>query len=250
MTLLLCTLAAALLLAPGEPSLYGISTGRGGNRIGDLVSIDARDGTTKVLGTFTNHPGFTVPRDIVRSADGKTYYLAQLEIGEGWAKTHLMTVEAKSLKVEQSVLLGMAFDALVVDANGRLLAGRFDKEGSALVSLDPKTGKDTLIGRPGRDLQFMSFELDARSGKLLGLAALMRTPKFVLVWVDPATGKADSRVELDLAEQPYAMALCADGKARIAGERHTLYEADPTTGRTRLLGTRVTEIMAGLHAEK
>jgi hypothetical protein len=249
MTLLPCTLAAALLLAPGEPSLYGISTGNSG-KLGELVMLDARDGTTKSIGAFTNHPGFTVPRDIVRSADGKTYYLAQLEIGEGWAKTHLMTVEAKSLKVESSVLLGEAFDALVVDANGRLLAGRFDKEGSALVSLDPKTGKNTLIGRPSRDFQFASFELDPRTGKLLGLAALMRTTKFVLVWVDPATGKADSSVQLDLAETPFAMALCKDGKARLVTEKQNFYEADPASGRTRLLSHSVTGNVAGLHAQK
>lgn len=250
MSMLACTLATALLLAPGEPSLYGISTGRGGARLGDLVSIDARDGTTRILGSLSNHAEFTAPNDIVRAADGKSYYVTELEIGEGWAKTHLLTVEAKSLKVERAVLLGEAFDALVVDANGRLLSGCLDKEGSALVSLDPKTGKSTLIGRPGRDLQFASFALDSRDGKLLGLAQVMRTPKFALVRVDPANGKAESRVELDLAERPWAMALCADGKARIVGERHTLYEADPATGRTRLLGTRVTESVAGLHAEK
>ncbi len=250
MTLLACTLAAALLLQPGEPSLYGISTGRAPNKLGDLVTIDARDGTTKVVGSFTNHRGYTVPNDIVRAADGKHYYATQLEIGEGWAKTHLLTIDAQSLKVERSVLLGEAFDALVVDGHGRLLAGRFDKEGSALVSIDPQTGENTLIGRPGRDFQFASFALDGRSGKLLGLAAVMRTDRFALVWVDPATGKTESSVELGLTGRPYAMALGSDGKALIVGEKYMLYEADPATGRTKLRAKLGEEVVVGLHAQK
>ncbi|MBK7642840.1 MAG: hypothetical protein IPJ19_07285 [Planctomycetes bacterium] len=250
MNLLACSLAAALLVAPSEPSLYGISTGHSPNKLGELVTIDARDGTTKVVGSFSNHAGYTVPNDIVRSADGKHYYLTELEIGEGWAKTHLMTVDAKSLEVERSVLLGEAFDALVVDVKGALLAGSYDKEGSALVRIDPATGESTLIGRPGRDFQFMSFSLDAHSGKLLGLTPLLRTSKYALVWVDPATGKTDSSVELALEATPYAMALAGDGKARIVGEQNTLYEADPSTGRTRKLASTGAAVVVGLHAQK
>jgi hypothetical protein len=249
MTLPACMLAV-LLLAPGEPSLYGISTGNSPNHLGELVTIDARDGTTRVVGSFSNHAGYTVPNDIVRAADGKHYYLGELEIGEGWAKTHLVTVDAKSLKVERSVLLGEAFDALVVDGKGALLAGRFDQEGSALVRIDPATGESTLIGRPGRNYQFLSFSFDAHSGKLLGLTPLMLTKKFALVWVDPATGKSDPCVELALDAPPTAMALAADGKALVVAGGNELYEADPATGRTRKLASIGKVVVVGLHAQK
>ena len=246
---LTCALAFVQLPANNGAQLYALSTGHTPNKMGDVVRINVRDGSIKLVGSLTGHPGYTVPRDIVRAADGKHYYAIELEIGDGWAKSYLMTIEARTLKVERSVLLGEAFDGLVIDRQSRLLAARWSQQCSSLVCIDPQTGSSTELGVQGRTWQFTSVALDTQTGKLLGLGVVMSTGRFALVRINPATGLVEASVDLDFAEHPSAMAMTKDGKALLATDTNLLYEADPTTGKT-LERAKLDEIvLVGMHAD-
>ncbi len=241
------TLGAAALLHPiANPGrLYGLSTGNGGNKLGDVVAIDAASGKVDVIGSMSNCSKPLIARDIVRSADGKHDYAIELEIGNGWAKSWLLTIDATSLKVERTVLLGVAFDALVIDERGRLLAADYGSH--ALVALDPASGASTVIGHPGSDYQFASLSREPRGGKLLGLARVMSTGKSALVRIDPTTGNAESSVEILITEVPTALAFDGDGKVLVATQRRELLEVDPTTGQAKLRAPIGNFLIVGMH---
>ena len=68
----------------------------------------------------------------------------------------------------------------------------------------------------------------------------------VLVSLDPATGQGTAIAETDLSTQADAMTFTADGRLVVAGFDGNLYELDPDTGASTLIGPTGVEVVNGM----
>jgi hypothetical protein len=68
----------------------------------------------------------------------------------------------------------------------------------------------------------------------------------VLVALDPATGQGTALAQTDMPTQAEAMAFTADGRLVVAGSDANLYEINPVTGASRLIGPTGVEAVSGL----
>ena len=137
--------------------------------------------------------------------------------------------------------------ALVVDATGALLAAVgvdvFGIFPSDLWRLDPATGVLTRLGPTGVNaLLGLAFTPDFRT--LYAITGFELPP--VLVSLDPATGRATPIAETDLPTQGESLAFTADGRLVVGGHDGNLYELDPATGASRLLGPTGVEVVSGM----
>jgi hypothetical protein len=67
----------------------------------------------------------------------------------------------------------------------------------------------------------------------------------VLVALDPTTGQGTAIAETDLLIQAESLAFTADGRLVVAGGDN-LYQLDPVTGASRLIGPTGVEVVSGM----
>ena len=67
-----------------------------------------------------------------------------------------------------------------------------------------------------------------------------------LVALDPATGQGTAIARTDLPTGPTALAFTADGRLIVAGRDRNLYELDPVTGASTLIGPTGVSYIGGM----
>jgi hypothetical protein len=188
------------------------------------------------------------------SPDGRTLYALGTALVRGFVKVTLHTLDPDTGAVQTTVMVTMdrpdttapVVTALGVDASGGLLAAvSFGNAGNAseLGRLDPATGAVTLLGPTGFRVLF-GVQFDAAFRTLYALVGLQIPP--VLVALDPTTGQGTAIAETDLSTQAEAMTLTADGRLLVAGSDGRLYELDPSTGASTLIGPMGVEVVRGM----
>ena len=68
----------------------------------------------------------------------------------------------------------------------------------------------------------------------------------VLVSLDPTTGQGTAIARTDLPTQATSLAFLADGRLVVGGDDSDLYELDPVTGASRLIGPTGVEQVSGM----
>jgi outer membrane protein assembly factor BamB len=192
-------------------------------------------------------------RDIAWSPDGRTLYALDLVGFVSPVPEHrLHTLDPDTGAIRTTVVVPIDrrltfLTALVVDANGAVLAVAVDYSTGNIVSdlwrLDPATGVPMRPGRTGfRELAGRAFTPDFRT--LYALTALQVPP--VLLALDSTTGQATPIAETDLPTQAESLAFTADGRLLVAGGDGNLYELDPGTGASTLIGPTGVEVVSGM----
>jgi hypothetical protein len=103
-----------------------------------------------------------------------------------------------------------------------------------LTLLDTPTGFDFLVG--------LHFDADFRT--LYAISNQQIPP--ILVALDPATGQGTAIAQTDLPTRVDALAFTADGRLVVAGRDGNLYELDPVTGASTLIGPTGVEFIGGM----
>ena len=105
------------------------------------------------------------------------------------------------------------------------------------------TGVVTRLGPTGfRNLFSMQFDPAFRT--LYAITGAQVPP--VLLSLDPTTGQGTAIAETDLLTQAESMAFTADGRLVVAGSDGNLYQVDPVTGASRLIGPTGVETVTGM----
>ncbi len=247
--LMLSLAALAAFQAPpalpqvAERDLLGITTGHTQAGSGEIVLVDAARGTVRVLGAIVSPGGHRTANDLVRSRDGRTLLVAQMEfVSEEW-RSNLAEVDLATLKVLRTTPPAAGvLDSLCWEPSGGLLATFSTARPQSLVRVDPATGKRAVVAELDVKLWIRSLAFDP-AGRLWGLHT--RTPELdqdALVRIDPANGAV--MLTLPLATRAPAMALEVDAKGRflVACDDDRLEEIDPASGRVlRSAETRTTQ---------
>ena len=109
--------------------------------------------------------------------------------------------------------------------------------------LDPATGVLTRLGPTGFRMLF-GVQFDPAFRTLYAITGAQVPP--VLVALDPATGQGTAIAQTDLPTQAESLAFTADGRLVVAGGDGNLYELDPVTGASRLIGPTGVEVVSGM----
>jgi hypothetical protein len=188
------------------------------------------------------------------SLDGRTLYALGTALVRGFVKVTLHTLDPDTGAVQTTVMVTMdrpdttapGLTALGVDANGELLAavsfGNVENA-SELGRLDPATGVVTLLG-PTDFRVLYGVQFDPTFRTLYAITGRQLPP--VLVSLNPTTGQGTAIAETDLSTQAEAMTLTADGRLLVAGSDGHLYELDPATGASTLIGPMGVEVVRGM----
>jgi Bacterial TSP3 repeat len=136
--------------------------------------------------------------------------------------------------------------ALGFDASGAMLAVECCREmllSTGLGYLDPATGVLTLIGPTGFGLLYgLQFDADFRT--LDAITGSQIPP--LLVSLDPATGQGTVIARTDLPTHATALTFTADGRLVVTGGNGNLYQLDPVTGASTLIGSTGVEAVGGM----
>jgi hypothetical protein len=212
-----------------------------------LLGINADTGQATVIGDMSGDVDATGARSrlhtLAWSLDGHTLYALGTVTAQNSVQNRLHTLDPDTAAVRSTVMVTAphpdsptppVLTALGVDANGALLATVSSIDDiSELGRLDPATGELTLLGLTGfRRLFGLQFDADFRT--LYAITANQVPP--VLVSLDPVTGQGTAIAETDLPTQAEAMAFTADRRLVVAGRDGNLYELDPVTGASTLIG--------------
>jgi hypothetical protein len=216
-----------------------------------LLVLNPATGQAAVLGSLNGdlHPLTGQPSQILEiaaSPDGRTLYAH----GFDGVADLLHTLEPDTGTIQTTVEITVDFNgfpvALGVDAIGALLATvrGFGVPTTHLGRLDPATGVLTLLGPPtGFGFLFgLQFDPDFRT--LYAISNQQIPP--ILVALDPATGRGTAIAQTDLPTRATALAFTADGRLVVAGGDSNLYELDPVTGASTLIGPTGVEAVGGM----
>jgi len=217
----------------------------------ELLVLNPDTGQAFVIGGIATELRDQI-RDIAWSPDGRTLY-AQGEAGFGGpSQPRLHTLDPDTGAILTTVAVSLErptslLTALVVDANGAVLAAvsvnEFALFPSDLWRLDPATGVLTRLGPTGFNaILGLAFAPDFRT--LYAITGFQLPP--ILLTLDPATGRATPIAATDLSTQAESMALTADGRLVVAGSDGNLYQLDPVTGASTLIGPTSVEIVSGM----
>jgi hypothetical protein len=158
----------------------------------------------------------------------------------------MLTTVVVTLSPPPATGVAYGLTAMGVDASGALLATvSFPGLNNAtdLGRLDPATGVLTRLGPTGfRVLWGVQFDPTFRT--LYAITGAQVPP--VLVALDSATGKGTAIVRTDLPVQATSLAFLADGRLIVGGDDGNLYELDPATGASRLIGPTGVEQVSGM----
>jgi hypothetical protein len=234
--------------------VYGINPLRN-----ELLGVNPDTGQATVLGGLSGDldPATGVLSKLSAlawSLDGRTLYALGEAFIRGDFQQRLHTLDPDTSAVLTTVVVSLDhpstsfpfLTALGVDANGELLAtvslaslGNI----SELGRLDPATGVLTRLGPTGFRLLF-GVQLDPAFRTLYAITGQQLPP--ILVSLDPATGRGTAIAQTDLPTQAEALAFTADGRLVVAGSDGNLYQVDPVTGVSRLIGPTGVEVVSGL----
>lgn len=101
----------------------------------------------------------------------------------------------------------------------------------------------TLLGPTGFRRLF-GVQFDPAFRTLYAITGAQMPP--VLLALDPATGKGTAIARTDLPTQATSLAFLADGRLIVGGDDGNLYELDPVTGASRLIGPTGVEQVSGM----
>jgi parallel beta-helix repeat protein len=227
--------------------VYGINTMRN-----DVLVLNPDTGQAVVLGSLARDPSLT--RGVLSqlfliawAPDGRTLYANSFDQISRSDRLH--TLEPDTGAILNTVPAGTPpgfLTGLAVDATGAVLATVCCTRLAVpafLGRLDPVTGVLTRIGPTGFDVLFgMQFTPDFRT--LYAITDPQVPP--VLVSLDPATGRGTAIAQTDLPTRATALAFTADGRLVVAGHDGNLYELDPVTGASTLIGPTGVEFIGGM----
>lgn len=232
--------------------LYGIHGLRNA-----LLGVNPDTGQATVLGDISGDREASGARSRLHasawSPDGRTLYVLGLVAGRD-EPNRLHNLDPDTGVVRSTVVINVdrprttipIVGALGTDANGDLLATvSFEGLGSVseLGRLDPATGVLTLLGPTGfRRLYGLQFDADFHT--LYAVTGQLIPP--VLVALDPATGQGTAIAQTDMPTQAESMAFTADGRLVASGSDGNLYEIDPVTGASTLIGPTGVEVVSGM----
>ena len=215
-----------------------------------LLVLNPATGQAAVLGSLSGdpHPTTGLPSQILEiaaSPDGRTLYAHG---SDGVAELlHTLHPDTGAMVTTVEITLDFAgFPiALGVDASGALLATvrGFGVPTTHLGRFDPATGVLTLLGPTGFGF-LIGLHFDADFGTLYAISNQQLPP--VLVALDPATGQGTAIARTDLPTRATALAFTADGRLVVAGRDDNLYELDPVTGASTLIGPTGVEAVGGM----
>jgi hypothetical protein len=213
-----------------------------GTNAREVLVLNPDTGQATVLGLLPGglHPATGLPSQIFKiasSPDGRTLYAW----GFDGVADRLYTLDPDTGAILTTVDFTMVLPfgspiALGVDATGALLATVCCRVTAPVVlgRLDPTTGVLTLLDTPTgfHFLGVMQFDPDFRT---LYIIAGGQIPQ-ILVSLDPATGQATPIARIDLPTRADALAFTADDRLLVAGSDRNLYQLDPRTGASTLIG--------------
>jgi parallel beta-helix repeat protein len=230
--------------------LYGINSARA-----ELLVLNPDTGHATVIGALSGNldPTFGALggelQDIAWTPDGRTLYTLGFTTNpDGSLQRPLHTLDPDSGATLTTVVIPIEspdvfIAALRVDATGALVvAVSFPRPSSPadLSRLDPATGVRTRLGATGfLGLAGLEFAPDFRV--LYALTAFRVPP--VLLTLDPATGQGTASAETNLPTSATALAFTADGRMVVAGGDGNLYQLNPATGASRLIGPTDVEVV-------
>ena len=217
----------------------------------DLLVLNPATGQAAVLGFLTGDPHLDtgLPSQIISiawSPDRRTLYAH----GFDGAAERLHTLHPDTGAILTTVEITLESARRLPDSPGggrqRGVAGHVCVHWGPtthLGRLDPATGVLTLLGPTGFDfLVGLQFDPDFRT--LYAISNQQIPP--VLVALDPATGQGTAIAQTDLPTRANALAFTADGRLVVAGGDGNLYELDPVTGASTLIGPTGVEFIAGM----
>ena len=236
--------------------LYGVNVLRN-----DVLVLNPDTGQAFVLGPPTGDPNLAsgAPSTLVTivwSPHSRTLYALAFGFMRGTIQVRLHTLDPDTSAMLTTVVVTsdrppgpdvstFILTALGVDARGTLLVTVSVGGGSLadLGRLDPATGVVTRLGPTGfRNLFSMQFDPAFRT--LYAITGAQVPP--VLLALDPATGQGTAIAQTDLRTQAESMAFTADGRLVVAGSDGNLYQVDPVTGASRLIGPTGVEVVSGM----
>ena len=109
--------------------------------------------------------------------------------------------------------------------------------------LDPATGVLRRLGPTGFRV-LLGLQFDPAFRTLYAITGFQVPP--VLVALDPATGQGTAIAQTNLPPQAESLAFTADGRLVVAGSDGNLYQVDPVTGASRLIGPTGVEVVSGM----
>jgi hypothetical protein len=227
--------------------LYGLNALRNA-----LLVFNPDTGQATVLGGLATELQDQI-LTIAWSPDGRTLY-AQGFAGSGGssAQPRLYTLDPDTgailttVVVPRERLLSIP-TALGFDANGGLLAvvqEDLANGPSDLYRLDPVTGVLTRLGHTGFFRTLRGLQFDPAFRTLYTITGSEIPP--VLVSLDPATGQGTAIAQTNLPTRAESLAFLADGRLVVAGSDDNLYQVDPVTGTSRLIGPTGVEMVSGM----
>jgi hypothetical protein len=227
--------------------LYGLNALRN-----ELLVFNPDTGQATVLGRRT-----TELQDqsfmIAWSSDSRALYAQGYARGGGsFAQPRLYTLDPDTGTILTTVVIPVERPlsiptALGFDANGRLLAvvqEDLANGPSDLYRLDPATGVLTRLGPTGFFRTLRGLKFDPAFRTLYTITGSEIPP--VLVALDPTTGKGTAIAQTDLPTRAESLAFTADGRLVVAGNDGNLYQVDPVTGASRLIGPTGVEWVSGM----
>ena len=226
--------------------LYGINQLRN-----DVLVLHPDTGQAFVLGPPTGDPNLasgapSTLGHVVWSPHSRTLYALAFGFLRGTFQVRLHTLDPDTGAIRSTVVVGpVLLTALAVDARGTLLAAIAFNGGSLtdLGRLDPATGVVTRLGPTGfRNLFGMQFDPAFRT--LYAITGAQIPP--VLVALDPATGQGTAIAQTDLPTQATSLSFLADGRLIVGGDDGNLYQVDPVTGASRLIGPTAVEQVSSM----
>jgi hypothetical protein len=207
-----------------------------------LLVLNPATGQAAVLGSLNGdlHPLTGQPSQIFAIAaapDGRTLYARGFDGVAVAGLLHTLDPDTGAIVTTVEITVDFAgfLLALEVDTSGALLATveSFGVPTHHLGRFDPATGVLTLLGPTGfNNLIGLQFDPDYRT--LYAITGLQIPP--ILVSLDPATGRGTAIARTDLPTLPTALAFTADGRLLVAGGDGNLYQLDPVTGASTLIG--------------
>jgi parallel beta-helix repeat protein len=220
--------------------LYGTNTSRN-----EVLVLNPHTGQAAVLGPLAEDPNLTrgapsLLDAIAWSPDSRRLYVHGLgDIFEN--RLHTLDPDTGAIRTTVEIT-GVDFPidigfltSMVVDATGALLSVMIATGAPTipLGRLDPATGVVTFLGLTGFPF-VVGLQFDADFRTLYAITSHQIPP--VLVSLDPATGQGTAIAQTDLPARATAMAFTADGRLVVAGSDGNLYQLDPRTGASTLIG--------------
>lgn len=205
-----------------------------------IVSVDPATGATQLVATITEATDNIT--EIEWSPDGSTLFATT-----GGGSSTIYTVDPKTGAILTSVshpfgaLNGLAFDA-EDNLFGTQVGG--PEESSELVRVNTATGALTTIGSTGFFIiGGLAFD---DSGRLFGITSSNQSTPPNLLTINTDTGQVSVIAATDIPSEASSLEFDATGRLLTGASDGNLYEIDPETGVSTLIGPMGIDKLSGL----